>query len=73
MESESSKAKEPKFTKVINPCLGNKGVGGYLVYHVNEGLSVVPTEVADHFIPVLAHHGYLHQRNDFGRGEGTTS
>jgi hypothetical protein len=31
-----------------------KGVEAHLVYHINKGLSVVPTEVTDHLNLILA-------------------
>jgi len=57
--------KEPKKVGVIRPRPGNEGVGAYLVYHINKGLSIVSTEVTDHLDFVLTGEDCLEQRDDF--------
>ena len=42
------------------------------MYYIDEGLSVVSTEVTDRFYLVLAHEYRLNRRNDLVRKEGTT-
>jgi len=46
--------------------------GGYLVYRINKVLSVVPTEIPDHFDLILAHQNCLNQRDGLVREEGAT-
>ena len=42
------------------------------MYHINEGLSVAPTEVTNRSYLVLTHEYRLNRRNDLVRKEGTT-
>jgi hypothetical protein len=78
VEDKGLKTREPKSKRrptrtVSPPRLGNeemKGCGAHLVYHVDKGLSVVPTEVTDHLDLILVREDCPNERDDFVRGEG---
>ena len=40
-----------------------------LIYHINKGLGVVPTEAADNIIPILTREDSLDQEGEFIRVE----
>lgn len=77
-KSGQRKAKVPKRRRIngrryLDRASDVKKWGGYLVYHINKGLGIVPTEITDHLNLTLAHQGCLDQRDDFAWEEGTTS
>ena len=64
---------EPRRQKAIRLRLGKKVRGVYLMYHIDEGLGVVPTEVADHLHLILTCEDCLNQRDEFVGGKGRTN